>query len=149
MLRSIGGVVVGYVALFIVTAGLFMTMWFGLGPDQIFEPGTFHPNIILNIGAPAISVLGALLGGWVCAKVSRSRKAVIALASIVLIVGLVAAYFTLQKPEPGARDPKWTAKETMDHGREPNWYALANPFIGCFGILLGGMCVCGCGKKPS
>ena len=147
MVRAILGVLVGYILMAIVVIVLFVGLWFALGVDGVLEPGQFKGTMPLNIGAPLISILGALLGGFVCAKISRSRKAVMVFASIVLVLGLVAAYFTLQKPEPGPRPPGLSVVDAIKQGREPNWYALLNPFLGAGGILLGGCSLCKC-RKP-
>jgi cytochrome bd-type quinol oxidase subunit 2 len=148
MARATLGVIVGYVAMAALVMGLFIGMWFVLGVDGVLEKGQFKGNMVLNIGAPAISIAGAILGGWICARVSRSRRTVLVFAAIVFVVGMIAAYSTLRKPEPGPRDPNLTVIEAIKKGREPNWFALLNPFLGVGGILLGGCCVGCCKKKP-
>jgi hypothetical protein len=145
MIRATAGVVSGFIVGFAISIGLFMAMWFGLGPDAILEKGLFKGNMILNIGAPLFTVIGGLVGGWLCARVSRSRRAVIACAAVLFLVGAWGAYDVLQKPEPGPRAPGLTAKQALDKGREPTWFALINPLLGAGSILVGGMCLCRCG----
>lgn len=93
-----------------------------------------------SIAAPAITVLGAIFGGWLCAKIGRGRKPAMVLAAIVLVLGGTMAFFTLQKPFPAdPRDPSMTVKQIMEIGREPTWLAIFNPIGGAVGVLIGGV----------
>jgi hypothetical protein len=144
MLRSIAAVVVAYIAMGVLIMGAFAGLWFGLGPDRLLQPGTWKGNMLLCIAAPAITVIGGLFGGWMCAKIGRGGKPVMAMAGVVLALGMVMGYFTLQKPEPtGPRDPGMTAMQIMEKGREPTWLAIANPIIGAAAVLIGGLVIAG------
>ena len=138
MVRAILGVIVGYIVMAILVMVLFVGMWFALGVDGMLESGTFQGKWTINIGAPLISIIGALVGGAICMKVGRSRKAVLVFACLVLAAGLVAAAVGWNKPEPGPRKPGLSVFEALQQGREPNWYLLVNPIIGAAGILIGG-----------
>ncbi|MFN0011615.1 MAG: hypothetical protein ACKVS8_08230 [Phycisphaerales bacterium] len=150
MIRSIVAVVATYIVMCILIIGVFMGMWFGMGPNRLLEPGSFKGNMFLCIAAPSITVLAGLFGGWMCAKIGRSSKPVMALAGVVLALGLLSAYLTLQKPFPAdPRDPNMTMEEFMKVGREPTWLAIFNPIGGAAAVLLGGMCMAGCAaRKP-
>lgn len=140
MLRSIAAVVVAYILMAILIIAAFTGLWFGLGPDGLLRPGSFKGNVFFTITAPAITVIGGLFGGWFCAKIGRSRKPVIALAGIVLVLGLVMAYFTLKAPFPAdPRPPGMTVMEIMEVGREPTWLAIFNPIAGAGAVLIGGL----------
>lgn len=54
--RSIVAVVVAYVVMVILTMGVFMGMWFALGPDGLLQPGSFKGNLLITIAAPSITV---------------------------------------------------------------------------------------------
>jgi len=149
MLRSILAVIASYILMSILVIGAFMGLWFGMGPDRLLMPGSWKGGLFLCIAAPAITVIGGLLGGWICAKIARNRSAVMALAAVVLGLGFVTAFFTLQKPFPAdPREPGLTMEQLMEKGREPTWLALLNPILGAASVLAGGMCLCG-GKKPA
>ncbi len=141
MVRAIVAVVVGYIALFIVVMCLFLGLWFVLGVDGVLQPGTFKGTMALNVGAVATSIVGALAGGVVCGLIAKTRTPVKVLAGIVLVLGLAAAVSTVMKPEPGERKPGLTVMEALQQGREPNWFAIVNPFVGAGGVLVGGMMV--------
>lgn len=149
MVRSIVAVIVTYIAMSIVIIVAFAGMWFGLGPDRLLQPGSYQGSIVITILAPAITIIGGLFGGWMCAKIGRSTKAVMVLAGIVLVLGLVMAYFTLQKPYPAdPRPPGMTVMQIMEIGREPTWFAIANPIIGAGAVLVGGLFM-GAPRRPS
>lgn len=140
MLRSIIAVVGAYVVMMVLMIGIFMGMWFGLGPDKLLMPGSFQGNWFLCITAPALAVLGGTFGGWVCAKIGRSGKPVMVLAGLVLVLGLTIAYFTVQKPFPAdPRAPGMTVEQIMEVGREPTWLAIFNPIAGAITVLFGGL----------
>jgi hypothetical protein len=148
MVRSIVAVVVTYVVMFVFILAVFSAMWFGLGPNRLMEPGSFKGNMFLCIAAPSLTVVAGLFGGWMCAKIARSGKPVIALAGVVLVLGAITSSMTLQKPEPtGPRDPAMTATELMEKGREPTWLAIFNPIGGAAAVLIGGMFLAG-PRKP-
>jgi ribose/xylose/arabinose/galactoside ABC-type transport system permease subunit len=151
MLRSILAVIVSYIAMCILVMGLFMGMWFGLGPDGLLKPGSYQGNTTISILAPSISILGGLFGGFLCTRIAKSRKPAIVLAVLTLTVGLSLAFFvTLKKPYPADPRPAgMTVQQIMEIGREPDWFAIANPIIGAIAILLGGLCVCKSCKSDS
>lgn len=149
MLRSIVAVVVTYIVMVILIIGAFMGLWLGMGPDRLLRPGSFQGNMLLSIAAPSITVLAGLLGGWMCVKIAgvgRGRTPVMVLAGIVLALGLLTAYFTMQKPFPAdPRPPGMTLQQMMDVGREPTWLLIFNPIGGAAAVLIGGLVLAGGG----
>lgn len=102
--------------------------------------------MVITTAAPAITVIVGLFGGWMCARIGRSGKPVAALAAVVLVLGLVMAFFTLQKPYPAdPRPPGMTVQQIMEVGREPTWVAIFNPIAGAGAVLIGGLVMAGAG----
>jgi hypothetical protein len=61
-----------------------------------------------------------------------------ALAALVLLLGLLMAVPVLTgAPATATRGPEVGNTEAMMNARQPVWAAIANPFIGAFGVLLG------------
>ncbi len=144
MVRSIVAVIVTYVVMAILIMGSFMGLWFGLGPDGLLMPGSYQGNWIICIAAPSLVVVGGLFGGWMCAKIGRGTGPVTALAILVLVLGALAAVFTLQKPFPADPRPAgMTVQQIMEIGREPTWLAIFNPIGGAIAVLAGGMVLAG------
>lgn len=150
MFRSLLAVIASYILMSILIMVAFMALWFGLGPDRLLKPGSFKGNMLISIAVPAITIISGLFGGWMCARIARSRKPVMELAALVLVLGLIMAYFTLQKPYPADPRPHgMTAQEIMKVGREPTWVAIFNPIAGAIAVLVGGLCLarCACGTR--
>jgi hypothetical protein len=135
-----------------LTMVMFAGLWYGLGPDRLFQPELWQSNALFAGAVAAITVITRLFGGWVCAKVARIGRgrgrtsSVLTLAGIVLVLGLVMAFITIQKPEPTApRAPGATIDQFFDNGREPTWLALFNPIAGACAVLIGGFMLAGGG----
>lgn len=144
MLRSILAVIASYVTMVVLIMASFTALWFGLGPDRLLKPGEWNGNLLICIAAPSITLAAGLFGGWLCARIARARKPVIALAAVVLVLGLTTAYFVLQKPFPtGPREPGLTTLQALEKGREPTWVAIFNPIGGAAAVLIGGLVLAG------
>ena len=150
MLRSIAAVVVTYIVMAILIIAAFTGLWLGLGPDRLLRPGSFQGNMFLCIAAPSITVLVGIFGGWMCAKMAgrgRGRTPVLALAGVALALGLITAFFTLQKPFPAdPRSAGMTMQQMMEVGREPTWLLIFNPIGGAGEVVVGGLLL-GNGRK--
>lgn len=148
MIKSIVAVIVSYIAMSAIIIAVFSGLWFGLGPDRLLVPGSWDGNLYFSIAVPGLTMCAGLFGGWLCAKIAPRRGPVMVLASLVLLLGLTMAVFTLQKPAPsGPRPAGMTMAEIMEKGREPAWVAISNPIIGCVAVLIGGL-VLGSARKP-
>lgn len=140
MVRSIAAVVVSYIVLMLLTMGMFAGMVFGFGIDGLLKPNSFQGNMIITILAPSITLIAGLVGGLVCAKIGRSKKTVMVFAGLVLILGFVQGFVTLQKPFPAdPRDPNMTLEQFLAVGREPTWIVIFNPIGGAIAVLVGGL----------
>jgi hypothetical protein len=138
MLRAILAVVLGYIAMFIVTMITFTAVQFSLGTDQIFRPASYEVTTTFIAFALILSFIAAVLGGAVAALIARSHRPVVVLACIVLALGFVSAAVQLAAPDPGARTGDVTPFEAASQARQPAWYALIIPFIGAAGVFVGG-----------
>ncbi len=149
MLRSIVAVVVSFIAMFGLTMVVFSGLWYGLGPDALFQPASFKFSMLFAIALAAITIIRGLLGGWMCAKIGRGTKPVIVLAGLVLVLGMIVCYSTLQKPEPtDVREPGMTIDQFFDKTREPTWFVIFSPIAGAATVLIGGLCIAA-PRKPN
>src|SRR4030095_480742 len=99
MLRTIGGVVGGYIAIVIVVVALFSLAYSIMGPDRAFLPGSYSVSsswIMLSI---VVSLLAAIIGGIVAASIGKGTKAPIILAGVVLLIGAFFAVHEIRNPE--------------------------------------------------
>jgi hypothetical protein len=137
-MRIVLGVVVALVVMMVVTFGLSVAPWFAFGLDAVLEPGRFDTVFAYDVWALAVAFGGALLGGFVAARVGRSQIAVLVLAAFAFVGGVVNAVQMARRPEPGPRPSGVTIQQVMETRREPGWYTLTILVLGVPGVVIGG-----------
>ena len=139
MVRAILSVIAGYVALFVVVMATFMVAVPALGTERVLAPGTYFPSPLWLVVSFALGLLAAIVGGWVCALIARAPKPPVALAVLVVVLGLVSAVFQMVSPDerPTVREGEVSMAEAMQNARQPAWVAFLNPLVGAAGVLFG------------
>jgi hypothetical protein len=138
MVRSILGVIVSLIVMAILVFVLSIGLWFALGVDGVLKPGTFDGMLVLTIWSVLASFIGAFVGGVMCAKITKSRTAILVFAVLAVALGLLNATMQMGKPAPGVREPGLSVVDAIQKRKEPVWFTFLVPVIGCVGILLGG-----------
>jgi len=138
-MRSILSVVVGYVALAIFVMTFFTVSYFVIGPDRVYEVGSYEPSNLWILISFVLGFAGAVLGGWVCSIVARESKPPLVLAGVVLFLGLVFAVPALLSEDtaPEVREAGVEGVEAIRTETQPDWVTVLNPFVGAAGVLLG------------
>ena len=139
MLKSIVGVVVGYLALFAVAFVAYTAAYFGLGAERAFEPGTYALSGIWLGLMVVITLISGLIGGLTCAAISKSRTAGLVFALIVFVLGFVFELPNILKKDhtPVARAGDVSNMEAMGKAQPPAWLCILNPFLGGAAVLMG------------
>ena len=138
MLKSIVGIVVGYVAMFSVAFAAYSAAYFGLGTERVFEPGTFALSGMWIGLVIAITFIAGLIGGLTCAAISKSRTTGLVLALLVFALSLVFELPNILKDHtPVARTGDVSNLEVMEKGQPPAWLGLLIPFLGGAAVLMG------------
>ena len=138
--RAIVSVVLGYVtmfaAIFLTFSGLYL---FLLGQELSFRPGSYEPSILWTVVSFALGLGAAALGGYVCARIARTATPPKVLAGVVLVIGLLSAVPALMAASTPAeaRTGEVGNRDAMMKAKQPAWVAMANPFVGLVGVLLG------------
>jgi len=140
--RSILGVVAGYVVMFIVVFATFTAAYLIMGTEGAFQEGTFEPSTTWIAWSFILGLLAATLGGATCAAlVGAGSRAPMALAGVVLILGLLMAIPVFMAAgdaeDPKVRTGDLSNFEAMSQAEQPLFVAVANPFVGAFGVLIG------------
>jgi hypothetical protein len=138
--RAIVAVVVGYLVMFVVVFATFSAAYILMGVNKAFQPGTYDVTALWLVTSFALSLLAAVGGGFVCAAIARSGRAPFALAASVLVLGLVFAVPVImasQTEKAAVRTGDVGNLEAMQNAKQPVWVALATPFVGVAGVLLG------------
>jgi hypothetical protein len=137
--RAILSVVVGYAAMFAAIFLAFSGLYLLLGQDLSFRPGSYEPSMLWTAVSFALGAGAAILGGYVCAWFARTTTPPKVLAGVVLVVGLLSAVPVLMSVAGPAetRTGEVGNLDAMMKAKQPAWVALANPFVGLAGVLLG------------
>jgi uncharacterized membrane protein YeaQ/YmgE (transglycosylase-associated protein family) len=137
--RSILGVVVGYVLLFIILFCVLTAAYLGIGAERAFLPGSFRPSTLWNVIEVVVGFGAAMAAGWVCLAIARKRGAVTALIVVILVIGAVSAIPVVSAasaPE-AVRDGSLTNMQAMMKARPAVWMTILNPILGAVGALVG------------
>ena len=141
MARAIGGVVVGYLVMFVFVFASFSIAYLALGANLAFQPGSYHVSMLWIAVMVVLNFVAAFLGGLVCSLIAKNPRASMSLAAVVLVLGLVMAIPVLTGAigePPATRDASVGNLEAMQHARQPAWSSVASPLIGVVGVLIGG-----------
>jgi len=140
MARLIGGTVAGYLVYFVLLFALMSVAWFLLGANGAFQPGTWDVTGTWI----AIMLIASLLSGVAACRLgaglAKHGWAPMALAGLVIVMGLLFAWPVLTGVIPAPPLPRpepLPMLDAMSQGQAPIWVALANPLFGAVGVLLG------------
>ena len=141
MVRSIIGVIAGYIVMVILQVAAFMTLYAVVGTNWSFKPHSFQASTRWTLAQFAIIVVTAIIAGLVCALIAKGGRATIGLAIVVLILGLAAAVWktTLQPPDKTTlRLGPVSQVEAMNKAWHPSWVVFLGPVLGAAGVIVGG-----------
>ena len=138
MARSILAVIVGYAAFCLLIFVTFTALYLLLGADASFRPGSYHPSTLWIALSLVLGILSAVAGGYVCATLARGGRAPLALAALVLVLGLLINIPVIMTPDDNAvRAGAVSNMEAMQKAKQPTWVMLLNPFLGVACVLVG------------
>jgi hypothetical protein len=137
--RSILAGVAGYLAMFVFIMVFFTVAFVVIGTDRAFQAGSYDIST-LWVGVWAIgTIVAALLGGFVCAKVAKAgSRAVVGLAVAVVVLGVLSAVMSGAREAPGPRAADVPVIEAAGKAVQPVWMPWANIVVGVVGVLAGG-----------
>ncbi len=141
MVRSIVGVIVGYVVMFILQVMIFMSVYSAMGPDWSFKPASYDASTAWTVMQFAVIFVTAAIAGLICAIISKGGKAPIILAAVILVLGIaLGAIATSVRPaDPHeVRAGNVPNMEAMNKARHPMWVVFLGPVIGALGAAVGG-----------
>ncbi|MGJ8637370.1 MAG: hypothetical protein ACSHX5_11040 [Phycisphaerales bacterium] len=150
--RKILAVILGYVVMAVVVMVGLTGAYLVLGPAKTFEAGSYQVTTMWLVVWALTSVVAAVAGGFVCAKIGKSKGAVI---SLLVLVGVLGAANTLMRmnaeipAEDLVRTGDTANMEAMMKARAPTWMYIAEPLIGVFGSLVGASMGCRCRRDQT
>ncbi|MFZ1279575.1 MAG: hypothetical protein WAR59_01975, partial [Ignavibacteriaceae bacterium] len=140
MVRSILGVVAGYLAMFVFVFISFTILYLLLGANSAFEPDTYEVSLTWIIISFILSIVAAILGGYLCVLISKNHKAALVLAGIVFVLGIAMAIPVLIDVENEVQEMRKADVpnlEAMQNAKQPPLVALLTPLIGALGVFAG------------
>lgn len=139
MLRAASGIALGYLVMAFFVFATFSLTFVTLGADRSFQPGTYEVSEVWAFLSILLTLGAAIVGGFLCASVSRSRTAPIVLAALVLGMGIAGALLLPPSGDlaPQPRPGDVGNFEAMQNASTPPWIAWLNPFLGAAGVLAG------------
>lgn len=136
MLRAILGVIVSCIVMAILITVLFLGGFLALGVDRFFQPDVYEVSTLWLAISVGITISSAVLGGYVCAAISRSVKTCKVLALIVLVLGILLCLPRIRE-DPVNRAGDVPALQVMQLAQMPVWAHVLTPILGAIGILVG------------
>ena len=138
MLKSIVGIIVGYLVMALVAFVAYTAAYFGLGVERVFEPGSYTVSGLWVGLMIAITVIAGMLGGLTCAAISKNRTTGLVFAVIVFGLSLVMAIPHIMKSNTSTvRAGDVPNLQAMQLAQCPSWFSMLNPVLGGVAVLLG------------
>jgi MFS family permease len=139
MVRSIVGVIVGYIVMFILQVAILSVIYSMAGLDAL-KLESFDPSIQWIVMLVAVIFAICIIAGLVCALIARGGKAPLALAVVVLVLGMAASAVAISKetqristvPAPGVHNI------TVTWQAQSPWLIFLTPVIEAIGVVIGG-----------
>ena len=139
MLRSIVAVIVSYVVMFVFFMAFFTGCFITLGVERVFQADSYEVSTLWIGLTMILSVLGAMIGGYLCAAISKSKRTCQVFAFIVFLAGLLACIPAMKRnPDaPNVRAGEISNLEALKLEVSPMWVHLVTPVLSAAGVLLG------------
>ena len=136
MLKSILAVIVSYIVMAIFITVVFLGLFLALGVERVFQPDSYEVSTLWLAISTLISICSAILGGYVCAAISKSMRACQVLALIVLVLGILLCLPKMRE-DPHVRAGDVPTLQVMQLAQMPVWMHVLTPVLGAVGVLLG------------
>jgi hypothetical protein len=138
MLKSIVGIIVGYLVMAAFAFAVYTGAYLGLGVDRVFEPDSYALSGVWIGLMIAITIVAAILGGWTCAAISKNKTTGLVFAVIVFVISLAAAIPNIMKDQtPTVRTGDVPNLQAMQMAQPPHWLCMINPVLAGVSALLG------------
>jgi ABC-type antimicrobial peptide transport system permease subunit len=139
MLRSILAIIASYAVMFVFFFAAFTGCYVALGADRVFQSDSYEVSMLWIVLALVLSLLGSILGGYICAVISRNMRTCQVFAFIVFLLGLLACIPAMKRnpDSPNVRAGEVENLQAMQLAVTPLWVHLFTPVISAIGVLAG------------
>lgn len=139
--RSVLGIIIGYITMVIVVMVTFSVVYLIMGTEASYKPGSYDVSTLWIIVSFILSIVAAVVGGFVCSIISKNAKAPLILAVVVLVLGFAMAIPELTHDDsttPTVRTGDISLTDAMSKSKQPDWITIITPLIGAAGVVWGG-----------
>jgi hypothetical protein len=139
--RSIIAVIASYIAMFVLNVIGFICLYLLIGEDNAFKPRLYLASNRWIAISFALIFVTAIIAGLICAAIAKGGKAPLALAVVVIVVGLLLAVPSVMKQKRNSslvRKGNVSSAEAAQLAYWPVWAPFAFPFVSAIGVLIGG-----------
>jgi cytochrome bd-type quinol oxidase subunit 2 len=139
MLKSILAIIASYVVMFIFLFAAFTGCYFALGAEGTFQTDSYEVSTVWIALTVVVCLLAGIIGGFLCAAISKSKRTCQIFAFIVFFLGLLACIPAMKRnPDaPNVRAGEVSNLEAMGLAVSPMWLHLFTPVVSAAGVLLG------------
>jgi hypothetical protein len=138
MLKSILAIIVSYIVMAIFLVAVFVAAYLALGADRVFQVGTYAASPLWLTFYAIANLCAAILGGYICAAISRSKNTCRIFAGIVFALALLLCVPAMRADQtPRLRTGNVPTMAAIHQAQIPIWMHLLNPFICAAGVLFG------------
>jgi hypothetical protein len=147
--KTFGIALAGYVLMFVVLFTTLTAMYFGLGSEQTFLPGSYAVTPLWMALFCFVQFDSGLVAGVLVSKLSRDRRAPLALAGITMVLGVLMALPALVGTVPAdvPRTGSVTNIDAMMQAQTPLWIQLIAPALAALGVSAGAMLMSLAGRR--
>lgn len=138
MLKSILGIVVGYLVMGFFAFSGYSAAYLTLGPERVFEADTYALSGMWIGLMVVITLISAFIGGLMCTAISKSRTTGLVFAGIVLVLSFVFAFpnvINAHPPVPRSGDA--ANLQAMEMAQPPPWLRILSPIMAGVAALIG------------
>ena len=140
-MKTFGIALAGYVLMFVVLFTTLTAMYFGLGSEQTFLPGSYAVTPLWMALFCFVQFDSGLVAGVLVSKLSRDRRVPLVLAGITMVLGILMALPALVGTVPAdvPRTGSVTNIDAMMQAQTPLWIQLIAPALAALGVSAGAM----------
>ncbi len=150
-MKSFGIALGGYILMFVVLFATLTAMYFALGSERTFLPGSFAVTPLWMVVFCFFHFDAGMVAGVVVAKLSSDRKVPLILATMALLFGVLLALPAVQGTAPVAvpRVASLTNMQAMMQAQTPVWIQLIVPALSALGVIAGATLMSVVGRRRS
>ena len=148
-MKTFGIALAGYVLMFVVLFTTLTAMYFGLGSEQTFLPGSYAVTPLWMALFCFVQFDSGLVAGVVVSKLSRDRRAPLVLAGITMVLGTLMALPAVLGTVPAdvPRTGSVANIDAMMQAQTPLWIQLIAPALAALGVSAGAMLMSLAGRR--